>query len=893
MSTRNGKFRRFTKDDPCPACGGWESASRGQGVRCYGFISDDGEFVHCTREELSKACKYHKGSQTYSHRLHGLCPCGKEHRPGPVANGNPRHNGEPVRQTLERVYDYQNPDGTLRHQTLRYRLPDGDKTFSQRRPNGKGRWIRKNVFVGFAPVLYKLPELLAASPDEPVWIVEGEKDVDNLRALGLVATCNPMGACRWRDEYAAHLAGRHCLIIPDNDPPDPLRFPLGQGREHAQQVARSLSGKAASVKIVELPGLPPKGDVSDFLASGGTVEQLDELASQATEWGPGEWRPSTNGNGQSPPTTHAIAEGSRPSYGNFMAKITREITRHEAGETTRYAEVEAIHVDGTKATVTVAAEEFEAMGWVPAKLGMKFAIRTGRGAKDRFQHSIRVSSYPGVEEVEVFTSMGWHTIDGRNVYLHAGGAIGSNKPVAVELVPELHTYRLPTPDLTRFKEGTEKVLAIMGALGPEAGPVGAIIVSLPFRALLGPSRSVPHFAGTTGTYKTSTATLAVRFFAPELEFCDAMPCTWQSTQAGLERIRHVAKDSLVIVDNLIADGEHAHRELAKADSVINSQGDLAGKARMQADGSQAPRMDPRGTMISTGECEPRRRSAVGRSIIIEFKPKMIDFNGLDRCHADARAGSYAQTVACYADHLARGDNLREQRDELQRLAREYQAKAKAACPGCHPRHAEAVAEWTAGLQLFLRFAVKQHAVTKQTSDLFLKRVREELFLVLPMQAEIQEEADVGEVYMDVIRASLASKRAVLVGIDGLAPGSEIAAACGWQRTEVSQRGGETIPQWNTAHGATIIGWIDGGHVYLNPAAAYSAAKRLASDQGESLGSKRQVHSLLAEKGQIEVPRQTPGTRRRFTQRIWAEKRQVDVLKIPHGLLFSGEESGME
>ena len=86
-----------------------------------------------------------------------------------------------------------------------------------------------------------------------------------------------MGAGKWRDHYADALKGRTCIIIPDNDQ---------AGREHAQQVAQSLQGKAASVKVVELPGLPEKGDVSDFLAAGGTVDQLDELAHRAKEWVP-------------------------------------------------------------------------------------------------------------------------------------------------------------------------------------------------------------------------------------------------------------------------------------------------------------------------------------------------------------------------------------------------------------------------------------------------------------------------------------------------------------------------------------------------------------------------------------------------------------------------------
>ena len=70
-----------------------------------------------------------------------------------------------------------------------------------------------------------------------------------------------------------------------------------------------------------------------------------------------------------------------------------------------------------------------------------------------------------------------------------------------------------------------------------------------------------------------------------------MPLSWSSTAAGLERVRHLARDTLLVIDNLIADGEHASRELWKADWVFNSQGDLTGKGRMRSDLSAAPRLD--------------------------------------------------------------------------------------------------------------------------------------------------------------------------------------------------------------------------------------------------------------------------------------------------------------
>lgn len=168
------------------------------------------------------------------------------------------------------TYGYKDADGRLLFQVCR----TADKRFFQRRPDGKGGWI--NGLGGILPVLYRLPEVLQAlKQGETIFIPEGEKDVDNLARLGLAATCNPMGAGKWRDHYSNWLKGAKVVILPDNDEP---------GRKHAQQVAQSLYGKAASVKVLELPGLPAKGDVSDWLAAGGTKEELLKLAEETPDW---------------------------------------------------------------------------------------------------------------------------------------------------------------------------------------------------------------------------------------------------------------------------------------------------------------------------------------------------------------------------------------------------------------------------------------------------------------------------------------------------------------------------------------------------------------------------------------------------------------------------------
>jgi len=182
----------------------------------------------------------------------------------------PSDNGN-ARQRIVATYDYRDADGQLVFQAVRFH----PKGFRQRQPDGNGGWVWNLQGVNRVP--YRLPELLAADSTAPVFIPEGERDCDRLIGLGLAATCNAGGAGKWTAAYSSHLRGRNVAILPDNDSP---------GRQHAQKVAQSLQGTAASVKILRLPGLPEKGDVSDWLDNGGTVDELRQLADAASEWEP-------------------------------------------------------------------------------------------------------------------------------------------------------------------------------------------------------------------------------------------------------------------------------------------------------------------------------------------------------------------------------------------------------------------------------------------------------------------------------------------------------------------------------------------------------------------------------------------------------------------------------
>jgi hypothetical protein len=166
-------------------------------------------------------------------------------------------------------YDYRDERGILLYQTVRY----DPKGFSQRRPNGSGGWLWN--LSGVRRVIYRLPELRGL---EEVVIAAGEKDVNALWALGIPATTNALGESgKWLDGYTQQLVAagiKRIYIFPDNDLP---------GQTHAEQVARAFQAAGLAARLVLLPGVPPGGDVSDFvdLHGGRAKEELLKLIRDA------------------------------------------------------------------------------------------------------------------------------------------------------------------------------------------------------------------------------------------------------------------------------------------------------------------------------------------------------------------------------------------------------------------------------------------------------------------------------------------------------------------------------------------------------------------------------------------------------------------------------------
>ena len=197
-------------------------------------------------------------------------PLSKEARPAEVRTVNE------LPGVIEDYFTFEDEEGKLlyiqQHKGAYYRVVGEDEDGDPLLIKGLG---------DVEPVLFELSSLIrGVEARETIYHLEGCKDVVNAKErLGITATTSG-GAKTWKGEFAEYYRGaKEVVILPDNDE---------EGAAYAQKVAQDLLGVAKTVKIVDLPGLPEKGDVSDWLEAGHTAEELFTLVSEAEALDPGQ-----------------------------------------------------------------------------------------------------------------------------------------------------------------------------------------------------------------------------------------------------------------------------------------------------------------------------------------------------------------------------------------------------------------------------------------------------------------------------------------------------------------------------------------------------------------------------------------------------------------------------
>jgi hypothetical protein len=540
---------------------------------------------------------------------------------------------------------------------------------------------------------------------------------------------------------------------------------------------------------------------------------------------------------------------------NFDARIVEQIIVDDGAEHRLTLATESDLSDGTPLPrVEVAADQFPWMKWPVEKWGTRATVLAGAGTADHLRAAIQLLSGE-VPTRTVFAHLGWREIDGRWLYLHAGGAIGESGPVGsidVALPDALAGFLLPDPFTSdELVKSVRAGLMLLDRLAPDhiVFPLFAAI----YRAVLGSADFAFHLTGETGAFKTELAVLCQQHFGAGMD-ARHLPASWSSTGNALEGIAFAAKDALLTVDDFVPQGgagdvQRIHRE---ADRLLRAQGNRSGRGRMRPDGSLRPCKPPRGLILSTGEDVPRGQSLRSRMLVIEVGKGDVDRVRLTACQEDATGGRYAAVMTGFVQWLAKryGAMLADLPH------RRAQLRDNAAVGGQHARTPGIVADLAIGLHYFLEFAVEVGAIDSTTLAELAERAWKALVAAAEQHADQLTNAEPCGQFLDLLRAVLASGRAHVADSDGNTPYN--AGPWGW-RYVMAGAGSHWQPLGKR------IGWVSGEDLYLEPAAAYAECQKLATEQGETLPiSSRTLWRRMREKGLLftwDQPRQRHTVRR--------------------------------
>jgi hypothetical protein len=369
---------------------------------------------------------------------------------------------------------------------------------------------------------------------------------------------------------------------------------------------------------------------------------------------------------------------------NFVASISRAVTRDDGAESSSAFALEGVLHDGTRLpSVEVNTSEFAALNWAIKHWGAYGAIvYAGQAVKDHLRAAIQELS-SGMERINVFCHTGWRPVKDQWIYLSAGSVIGKDGPlegVSVELSEKMKGYALPTLSKMPSKP-TDTLESPQTFLSLELLTVAPDHVSIPlfahlYRSPISPTRYSVHLFGLSGSAKSGLAAIPLQHFKPSADRYN-LTAEWKDTDNTLERILFEAKDALVVFDDFNPTGagpQDANKWHSKAERVFRAQGNGSGRSRMRADLTLRPPMPPRGSLLSTGEELPKGYSLQARVFTVSLAKGDVDIEKLKSLTQWGKQGVLAQCMSTYIQWLA--PQLERIKTEIETLAEGYQSLFK-------------------------------------------------------------------------------------------------------------------------------------------------------------------------------------------------------------------------
>jgi len=630
----------------------------------------------------------------------------------------------------------------------------------------------------------------------PLYITVGVQEADAAAGHGLccLALLQPHGWAH-QDTFwdQVPLEHRQVYVVCDSQVASNPR-----AAKAAEDLVAFLRGRGAQARFILLP--PGEGGrrtkLDEFLAR---CQSTEELLALATDGLPKLNEPEA---GTRPPTHEVTKEGifalipakngfDRLQLTNFDARVVTEVVFPD-DHVPREFEIEA-HVQGKRSLIRVSADVFDEMEWVRPKLGIN-AVIYDRSPR-RSATLVAIQTISGLVSLRVGTRrLGWHNVDGKSYFVHAGGIQSADSPTRTDsgshnrsdakplaeddlrdvgpegpvpqtadtdlplrarIPPVLGEYCLPPPSSGEdLLQDARKSLSLL-----EFGPLEITVplYASIWRAILDVSDMTIHVYGPTGSAKTERVSLHLQHFGLGLDARNPIS-TLRDTRNFRIAVMAAARNVLVLVDDIVPEGSRGdingtYREAA---DFVRGQGNAAGRGRCNPDGSPRAPEPPGGLPITTGEVSLPGHSLNARMISVEevLNPRDEDTSArLSEFQEYAREGAFTRFTSALITWLA------PQYEEKRRQMREQAAHFRtdlflSKCS--HARTASAMAELLASLEILFEFLMHIGMIDERGFQKLWEIAHDGLYRAIEHQREVQSEEDPAERYLTLLGTAVAT-----------------------------------------------------------------------------------------------------------------------------------------
>ena len=512
----------------------------------------------------------------------------------------------------------------------------------------------------------------------------------------------------------------------------------------------------------------------------------------------GEWRERKVGKGETEDYFQPLC--------NFNAWIVADVAADDGEEISRKIAIAGRLANGAPLPeIEIPADEFEAMKWPVAQWGARISIEPLKNANNLLRAAIQRLS-TNMQDRRTLTHTGWTIVNGERLFLHAGGAIGSND-VSVKLPRNLNNYRFPIDDavdpVTAMRESI-KLLDVAPAR--VAMPIWAAMFLGPLSEIIAPVFTV-NVEGGSGSLKSSYSAVMLNHYGAKFHEY-AMPADWLATPNTLEKLCFHAKDVTLIIDDYrpSTDANENKKLSAAVSHIVRAVGNRQGRGRLDQNAEFRREYIPRGVVLMTAEKKAVGKSTLSRIITVDVEPGDIDSKMLAQCQKQRHIYAYAMR-----------DFIRYVTREWEHLnqvlpAQVAEIRAAAAMYGHHRRLPNATSILFVAFNCAMAYAVEIGAITQSAADQYMMHFYEALKDLAELQNEATENEDPGKRYLITVASLIAQGKAHI----GVKPGNE-----------------SLIPLGN--RNAERLGWHDGESVFFLPG-AYHAVCKYASAEGQMFPS---------------------------------------------------------